>query len=124
MENEGYGALSAIAEGVERSHQIGMEELAKRPTAHNDLEDAMRHAEWMRRSTQETNDLTSRIAGAVHEIDGILKGQPWSEMIMDLHNNSVGRGAERNNSSVDPNQLWTLPLKDFQYNPYSIGRRK
>lgn len=113
-----------LPSNLERSYDIGIEERGKRPTAHNDLEDAKRHAEWMRRTTQETNDPTAWIAGTGHEIDGILKGQPWSETIMDLHNNSVGRKAGRNKSSVDPNQLWRLPLNSSQYNPYSKGRGK
>lgn len=61
------------------------------------------------------------LAGTGHEIEGTLKGQPLSEMLMDLHNNSVGRGAGMNNSSVDPSRLWTLPLNSSQYNPYSNG---
>jgi hypothetical protein len=95
------------------------EELSKRPSSHNDMGDAMRHAEWMRRTTQETNAFTAWLAGTGHEIEGMLKGQPINEMLMDLHNNSVGRDAGRNSSLVDPNNLWTLPLKNTQYNPYS-----
>jgi uncharacterized protein RhaS with RHS repeats len=110
---------------LERSEQIAREELSNRPRSHNDLGDAMRHAEWMSRTTAETNYFTAWIAGTGHEIEGTLKGQPWNEMLMDLHNNSVGRNAGRNKSAVDPRKLWTLPLKDSQYNPYSAyGGRK
>ena len=117
----------------ERAQQIGLEELAKRPDSHNDMGDAMRHAEWMRRTTQETDTFTALVAGTGHEIEGTLKkGQPLNEMLMDLHNNSVGREAGRNNSSVNLSNLWTLPSKDSKYYSYprppagqhTIGGRK
>lgn len=108
-----------IPANFDRTQQIAKEELAKRPNSHNNIGDAMRHSEWMKRTSQETNTFTAWIAGTGHEIEGTLKGQPWNEMLMDLHNNSVGREAGNNNSSIDPSKLWTLPLNDSQYNPYS-----
>lgn len=78
----------------------------------------MRHAERMRRTTQETNSCTAWIAGTGHEIEGLLGGQPLNEMLMDLHNNAVGRNAGRNSTPVDPGKLWTLPLSGSPYNPY------
>lgn len=104
---------------IERAKHIAAEELAKRPLSHNDIGDAMRHAEWMRRTTQETNAFTAWIAGTGHEIEGLAKGQGWDETLMDLHNNSVGRDAGVNNSPVDLNKLWTLPVNDSRNNPYS-----
>lgn len=104
-----------------RARQIANEELANRPVSHNDMGDAMRHSEWMSKTTQETNSFTAWVAGTGHEIEGTLKGQPWNEMFMDLHNNSVGRDAGINNSPIDPSKLWTLPLTGSQYNPYSKG---
>ncbi len=104
---------------IGRAKQIADEEIAKRPISHNDTGDAMRHAGWMRRTTEETNTFTAWLAGTGHEIEGMWKGQPWSEMLMDLHNNSVGRTAGRSNSPVDPNKLWILPLNNSKYNPYS-----
>ena len=105
-----------------RAQQIATEELALRPSSHNDMGDAMRHSEWMRRTTQETNIFTAWVAGTGHEIEGTLKGQPLNEMLMDLHNNSIGRQAGGNNSSVDPGNLWTLPLNGPMYNNnYSTG---
>ncbi len=102
---------------LDRARQIAEEELAKRPRAHNDTDDALRHSEWMRRTTQETNSRTAWIAGTGHEIEG-LPEQPLDEMLMDLHNNAVGREAGRNSTSVDPGKLWTLPLEGSPYNPY------
>jgi len=111
-----------IPANLTRARQIAGEELDKRPNSHNDIDDAMRHAEWMRRTVQDTNNFTAWLAGTGHEIEGLLKRQPWHEMLMDLHNNSVGRSVGRNNSSVDSKTLWTLPLKgSSQYNPYSKG---
>lgn len=78
----------------------------------------MRHAEWMQRTVQETNVFTAWVAGTGYEIEGALNGQPINEMIMDLHNNAVGRSAGSNGVQIDSGQLWTLPLGDSQYNPY------
>jgi len=102
----------------DRAEEIGREELARRANAHNNIGDAMRHAEWMRRTTQETNLFTAWAAGTGHEVEGLWRGQPISEAMMDLHNNAVGRNAGSNSMSVDPSNLWTLPLNDSQYNPY------
>ena len=103
---------------LERARQIAVEEIARRPSSHNDMGDARRHSEWMRRTTQETNSCTAWMAGTGHELDSFRRGQPLNEMLMDLHNNSVGRDAGRNNLPVDPAKLWTLPLPGSTYNPY------
>ena len=102
----------------ERARQIAREELLKRSRSHNDMGDAMRHAEWMRRTRQETNACTAWLAGTGHEVDGLLGNQPWAEALMDLHNNAVGRNAGSNNSPVDPSKLWMLPNNGSSYNPY------
>ena len=102
----------------ERARQIAAEEIARRSSSHNDMGDAMRHSEWMRRTTQETNSCTAWIAGTGHELDGLRRGQPLNEMLMDLHNNAVGRNAGGNNTPVDSTKLWTLPLPGLPYNPY------
>ena len=107
-----------VPANLDRAQQIAREELARRPSSHNDIGDATRHSEWMRRTTQETNSFTAWIAGTGHEFEGILNGQPWSEMIMDLHNNAVGREAGRADVPIDHGRLWTLPLDASQYNPY------
>jgi RHS repeat-associated protein len=94
---------------IQRTREIAAEELAKRRiNAHNNIDDALRHSEWMRRTTAETNVCVAFIAGTGHEIEGMLEGQPMDEMIMDLHNNAVGRDAGSNGTSVDPADLVTL----------------
>lgn len=103
---------------LKRARQIADEELSRRPRSHNDAGGAMRHAEWMRRTTQEANACTAWVAGTGHEIEGLLNGQPWPEALMDLHNNAVGRNTGRNNTAVDPSSLWTLPNNGSMYNPY------
>jgi hypothetical protein len=103
---------------LQRARDIAREELAKRPSSHNDMGDALRHSEWMRRATKETNSCTAWIAGTGHEVEGLFGGQPMNEMLMDLHNNGVGREAGRNARSVDQCKLWTLPLPGSTYNPY------
>jgi hypothetical protein len=70
-----------IPANLERSQQIAREELPNRPNPYNDMGDAMRHAEWMRRTTEEANSFTAWLAGTVHEIEGMLNGQPWNEML-------------------------------------------
>lgn len=82
-----------------------MQELDNRPAAHNDAEDAMRHAEWNRRMVEETNSFTAFVAGANHEIDNLIHGHPWDESMMDLYNNAVGRAAGSVGVAVDPNKL-------------------
>jgi RHS repeat-associated protein len=103
---------------LERAREIAREELARRPRSHNDMDDAMRHAEWMRRTTQETNACSAWLAGTGHELDGLLNGQPWEETIMDLHNNAVGRNAGSNSTPVNPGKLWSLPNNGSNYNSY------
>jgi RHS repeat-associated protein len=100
---------------LERAEQIAGQEKAKRPTSHNDMGDAMRHAEWMRRTTKETNSCTARIAGTGHEIHNLLQGQPLNEILMDLRNNAAGREAGRNNTPVNPGNLQTMPYYGYPY---------
>jgi hypothetical protein len=45
------------------AREIARQELEKRPSAHNDSEDAMRHAEWSRRMVTEINSFTAWVAG-------------------------------------------------------------
>mgnify|MGYP001619045893 CR=1 FL=1 len=91
-----------------------MEELARRLTSHNDMGDAMRHAEWMRRTTKETNSCTARIAGIPHDIENLLDGYPLNETLMGLHNNA-GRDAGRNGTPVNPGKLQMMPYYGYPY---------
>jgi hypothetical protein len=108
---------------IRRTREIANEEL-RRGGGHNGVGDAYRHAEWMRRTTAETNSCTAWIAGTGHELDGMINGQPWDEMMMmDLHNNGVGREAGREGAPIDGSRLWTLPLRGSEYDPYrGVGR--
>ena len=101
-----------------RAREIAQEELQRRPTQHNDIGDAIRHAEWNRRMVEETNTFTAFTAGVGHEIDGLFSGQPLNEAIMDLHNNALGRSAGQTGSAVNQNDLWTLNNMGSQFNPY------
>ena len=93
-----------------RAREIAAREL-KKPgqQGHNDLSDAMRHANWMRLTRWETNNFTAWAAGVGHEIDGLLGGSPWKECMMDLHNNREGRRANAESRLVDPSNLVTSP---------------
>jgi hypothetical protein len=92
---------------VHTAEEIAGQELQKRPLGHNDPEDAMRHAEWSRRMTAEVNPAIAFLAGWQHEIAGTLRGQPMSELFMDLNNNREGREAAAEGRAVDPNNLVT-----------------
>jgi hypothetical protein len=98
---------------LEAARRIAREELAKRPRGHNDAEDAMRHAEWMRRTAEEVNETTAKVAGYGHEVEGLLAGQPIREAVMDLHNNREGRAAGVAKKPVDPSKLITSPTEAF-----------
>lgn len=98
-----------IPANYKRAREIAREEYNKRPNDHNNAGDAMRHAEWSRRMTQEINNSTSFCAGVGHEIEGLLGGSPLGETFMDLHNNYQGRKAGRGNKAVDPKDLVTSP---------------
>lgn len=104
-----------IKANVQRAREIAQEELANRPTGHNNAEDAMRHAEWQRRTAEETNAFTAWAAGLQHEIEGLLDGQPWAEAIMDLYNNAVGREAAAEGVPVDPDKLQADPCDNSKY---------
>jgi RHS repeat-associated protein len=99
-----------------RAYEIGIEELARRsgPGSHNNSVDAMRHAVWMCRTVRETNRFTAWVAGVGHEMNW---DQPLSEMLMDLHNNAVGRDAGINNAPINVSKLWTAPPSGWN-NPY------
>jgi uncharacterized protein RhaS with RHS repeats len=102
-----------------KAHEIAGEELAKRGRGnHNNEGDAMRHAEWSRRMSEEIDPVSSWIAGTAHEIDNIADGHPWSESMMDLHNNAVGREAAAQDRAVDRRDLQKHPKGSFQVNPY------
>jgi RHS repeat-associated protein len=107
-----------IVSNLQRAHQIGMQELAKRsgPGMHNNANDAMRHAEWMRRTADETNAFTAWLAGVGHELDNLTEGAPLEEILMDLHNNAQGRRAASEGRLVDPNSLQTIGGPDKPYN--------
>ncbi len=103
-----------------RAKEIAKEELAKRGSGnHNNEGDAIRHAEWSRRMTEEIGPSTSWAVGLGHEVGGLVKGQPWSEAMMDIKNNAEGRAAARDHKPIDLNKLQKQPKDGFQLNPYN-----
>lgn len=105
-------------EGLENAERIAQEELQKRPSGHNNIVDALRHFSWMERVSREVDPFIAWVVGTGHEVDGLLRGQPFSEALMDLHNNHLGRRAGQG-EPISPVRLWILPLEERQYNPYS-----
>ena len=102
-----------------RAQEIASEEIAKRPGAHNNQEDGMRHAEWSRRTACETNPFTAWYAGIGHELENLWHGSPWNEVKMDIHNNAEGRNAAHENREVNPENLVTNPNNLTTGNPDS-----
>jgi hypothetical protein len=92
----------------DKANEIADEMLNKYP-GHNDLGDAMRHAEWSKRMSEEINPATSYLAGLGHEIDNLRKGGSWNETRMDLHNNREGRRAAKEGREINPDNLVTSP---------------
>jgi RHS repeat-associated protein len=98
-----------------KARAISDEELANH-LGHNDLDDAIRHADWSRRMEVEIGPFTAWSSGVGHEIEGIFNrpkgmtiGQYLNESLMDLHNNSVGRNAGASGAPIDNSQLITSP---------------
>ena len=114
--------------------QIAGEEADKFSGHHNDIGDAMRHAEWSQRMATEIDPAFSRAVGRYHEGDNIatnaakaaaafltngaspgLHGfapstrQTLAESRMDLHNNEVGLEAARRGLAIDPQDLIKAP---------------
>ncbi|MBN1493422.1 MAG: RHS repeat-associated core domain-containing protein, partial [Candidatus Omnitrophica bacterium] len=83
--------------------------LLKEFNTHNDIGDALRHAEWSRQMAAEINQLTAYVVGVGHEIENMIQGQPINEMRMDLHNNAEGRRAAQENRSIDVDNLVSNP---------------
>ena len=67
---------------------------------HNDLYDAERHARWVYRMTVELGSGLASAFATAHELEGMVKGQPFIETQMDLANNSLGMNAAINGSGI------------------------
>jgi hypothetical protein len=96
---------------LERAEEIAKEELSEH-RGHNDSDDAQRHSEWSKRMSEELGEGISDIVGTGHELEGLLKGQPVKEAIMDLNNNKEGRNAARERREVNKDNLRTGPNKN------------
>jgi len=104
--------------GMERAREIG-DEVRAEFHGHNDLCDAMRHAEWNRRMQIELGTMTAFLAGYGHEPENFYDAEahrkpiPFGEILMDLHN-AEGRRAARAQQPIDPNRLMTRPPTGWQ----------
>ncbi|SDK51211.1 RHS repeat-associated core domain-containing protein [Maridesulfovibrio ferrireducens] len=107
--------------GFKRATEIAIEEVKKRGKGnHNNEGDAMRHAEWSRRMTNELGSARAWAFGVAHEIEGLVKkGQPWGEAMMDLKNNAEGRAASSEKRPVDRSKLQKKPKNEVDVNPYN-----
>lgn len=108
--------LQSIADNfipdIDQAKLIADEVRSDRP-GHNNMGDAQRHAEWSRRMYEEINPITSILVGYGHELDGLIYGeQPINEMLMDLHNNAVGRAAAASGVPIDQSELIVIDPSD------------
>lgn len=113
--------------------QIANEELERYPPHifTDDAGDAMRHAEWQRRSAEVAGPAVPYLVGLAHEADALAfnaleksrtrsapvaggtppptTGEIMDRVRMDLHNNAEGLRAARERRRVDVSKLQTAP---------------
>jgi hypothetical protein len=92
---------------LHRAYDIAQEELLKWSGHHNDVGDAMRHAEWSNRMSTEVGVSTALVVGVGHELDGMIHGQPAAEFYMDMNNNREGRHAAEEQRPINTANLIT-----------------
>ena len=113
----------------DRAIKIRTDELAKRPTDHNNLGDALRHSEWSRRVTDEIGSGYAWTFGFGHEIlDNTIKplwnggsAQPFNELLMDLNSNHEGIKAALEDRPVSIDNLRYSTDGIFQGSIYGIN---
>lgn len=76
---------------------------------HNDMIDALRHAEASRRVSSAIGTPAATVLGLGVEALGLLRREPFPETMMDLHNNREGRRAFVERRAVDPRNLQAQP---------------
>ncbi|MGH7452997.1 MAG: DUF6973 domain-containing protein, partial [bacterium] len=87
------------------ANEVLTEAIAKAPALpggmaglRNGPADAWRHARWNQRMINEVGYCPALVAGVGHEVENLFQGSPLSEILMDLHNNAVGRTGENPDS--------------------------
>jgi RHS repeat-associated protein len=98
-----------LSSNYRRAKEIADEESSKH-RGHNDCDDAMRHADWSKRMAEELGKGYANLFGTGHEIAGMMNinnHQPLNEMMMDLHNNAIGRNAA--GGTINPGSLQNSP---------------
>lgn len=95
-----------LVSNLRRAREIGLEKAREFGGQSDNLGDAMRHAEWMKQTAEETNTFTAYLAGSLYELYDLPHGLSFDRMIMDLHNNIKGR--EARDGTIDPKSLITL----------------
>ncbi|HEY3695155.1 portal protein [Phenylobacterium sp.] len=107
---------------IEAAQRISKQEYILHAGHHSDEGDALRHAEWSRRTADVAGPVFTKMAGWEHEIQGVLPqvglgpqgvrlapGQPLGEAAMDLRNNPEGVRASRERRPIDRSRLQTAP---------------
>ena len=116
------------------SRAIFRDESAKHAGHHNDAGDAMRHATWARRSAEAVGPIFSMGAGLAHEAQNMLPrwsddrdrqehGEPFSEALMDMINNTEGVRSWQERRPINPARLADRPVSIRQNLRDGYGRR-
>jgi RHS repeat-associated protein len=108
---QAYQALESMLNGPAKTlNDITaiVEKWKKKYPGHNDLSDAMRHAETSKEIAEKYGKAVADALGTLNEVKGNLNGQPQNEADMDYYNNTVGRNAA-GKGPIDPSKLITKP---------------
>jgi len=96
-----------VASNYRRADKIFRQKL-KHHQGTNDLDDALRHAEWSQQVASEEGRFYAWTWGVGHELQNLfIDGLPMKESRMDLHNNRVGRDSV--GREIDRSKLIVLP---------------
>lgn len=63
--------------------------------------DAIRHCTWSCEMTKGMDSFRAWVAGMGNEALGALTGQPWNDLVQDVHNNEVGRELGREQQEAE-----------------------
>jgi len=108
---------SCIDFGLEliKAYRIYRDARDKQP-GHNDIRDAMRHADTSKRVAEDTSLFTSALLGLANEVKNLAYDrQPSGEVGMDLYNNLQGLLSAATGNPINPDQLKTLDPSSDSY---------
>lgn len=109
-------AVKQVQRDVLRARIIYNEERLKWGEHHNDLGDAMRHAEASSEITKQEGPFMAFTLGTGLEVEErLFAREPSAEFYMDLSNNAEGRNAALENRPIDQDKLIATTKPDGSY---------